>query len=283
MSDILKWDKKLKRISAIVNGTETAIYVDDSNRGKPIAVFIHGIGGSHYGLAKMARTMSEYQSILIDLPGHGDSSIPDWCDIDSLRDWLVELWQLLEMKYGKPNTVIAHSFGCYIVDPEQIQSKVVFVCPVPRTSPFYEMYAKVGQKLFDLPSFTRVYNSQRFARLRGEILLRKKSTSVRQYVAEISSTEKATTTDQRKYQAKLSGIKLDDVFKDIRPSVVVAGSRDDLAVDNTDSNLRLIFPRSDIKMIDGGHLLPIEDPDSVADYIASWLNDSKVSGQVVIK
>ena len=284
MSDILEWDKKLKRISVIVHGVKTMIYINESNSSKPIALFLHGIGGSHYGLTKLAKTMDDYQPILVDLPGHGNSDIPDWYDIYNLRDWLTELCELLGKKYGKLNVVITHSFGCYSVNPEQIQSKVIFICPVIKTSPFYELYAKVGQKLLSLNSFTKIYNSKRFSMLRGEVLLRKRSNSIRQYVAEISSTESATTRDQRRYQAKLSCIKINNVFDKINPYLVIAGSMDGLTTDNTEPNLKSIFKKSIVCMIDGGHLLPIEASDLVSGCIKnSIISTTKPAEEVVIK
>ncbi len=84
--------------------------------GKPV-VLIHGIAASLHDWDKLASQLvtEGFETIALDLPGHGDSCKPDQLDFyhlenifDSLADWM----RTLEL--DRPPILIGHSMGGYL-------------------------------------------------------------------------------------------------------------------------------------------------------------------------
>lgn len=94
MNSLDKYCWSLKRNFAVCGSVRTATFTAHDH---PDTLLIHGINGSHYGCARLAQQLTERgrRPLLVDLPGHGDSGVPAWCDLASLRRWFSQLYAAL--------------------------------------------------------------------------------------------------------------------------------------------------------------------------------------------
>tara|TARA_B100001029_G_scaffold118648_2_gene98401 strand:+ start:5304 stop:6119 length:816 start_codon:yes stop_codon:yes gene_type:complete len=91
-----------------VNGQEI-YFTEYGNNNNPEILFIHGLMGSSTSFTDVVKNIStEFNVTLIDLPGHGNSSL----DIDFRIDNLTELLEeFINKKYSKPVTLVGYSLG----------------------------------------------------------------------------------------------------------------------------------------------------------------------------
>ncbi|MGH7196332.1 MAG: alpha/beta fold hydrolase [Candidatus Saccharimonadales bacterium] len=123
----------LKRHSFQYNGFTTVYW--RAENGAPPLILLHGLTGNHLGLLWLAQQLPQYDVIVPDIPGHGESPVPDQsATIDDLADWLkvfVQQW---------PDAVIVtHSFSGAIAlralkDNPDLASRCVLLNPVPQVS-----------------------------------------------------------------------------------------------------------------------------------------------------
>jgi len=98
-----------------VNGKEA--YFTTSGReiikDQPTIVFVHGSGLTHVTWVLQTRYFAfhGYNTIAVDLPGHGDSEGPPLKSIEEMADWIAELLDVLEIKKA---SYVGHSQGCLI-------------------------------------------------------------------------------------------------------------------------------------------------------------------------
>ena len=98
-----------------VNGKEA--YFTTSGReivkDQPTIVFVHGSGLTHVTWVLQTRYFAfhGYNTIAVDLPGHGDSEGPPLKSIEEMADWIAELLDVLEIKKA---SYVGHSQGCLV-------------------------------------------------------------------------------------------------------------------------------------------------------------------------
>lgn len=259
-NDRINWTTSFAKVA----GLKTAIYSSDVplNHEKT-ALLVHGINGSHYGLMSVANEMldSGWRIIMVDLPGHGASDIPDWSDLQGLQNWFNELVKVVSKNFGHLSKIVAHSFGCYSVRPVSA-AEIVFVNPVPHISGLYKHSASLAKILY-LPGASAVYDWVPFSALRGFLLQSKYSRSRetwnRQHL--VAGKDSKTSAKKRQFQTKLAEIcRVDNPFKGFAPDKVIMGSEDKMSLDRSAQQMQKTFPSSKIIEIRGGHLLPIENP-----------------------
>ena len=116
-----------------VNGKE-AYYTSsgrDIDKNQPSIVFVHGSGLSHVTWVLQTRYFAfhGYNTIAVDLPGHGNSEGESLKSIEDMASWLNKVVKHLGIKQ---HSIIGHSQGCLIAleyankFPENLKS-LVFV------------------------------------------------------------------------------------------------------------------------------------------------------------
>ncbi|MEK9885759.1 MAG: alpha/beta hydrolase, partial [Pelagibacteraceae bacterium] len=80
---------------------------------QPTIIFVHGSGLTHVTWVLQTRYFAfhGYNTIAIDLPGHGYSDGPPLKTIEEMADWVSELIDVLGVKKA---SYIGHSQGCLI-------------------------------------------------------------------------------------------------------------------------------------------------------------------------
>lgn len=96
---------------------------------------IHGFRGTHHGLTKIVEALPEYQILVPDLPGFGDS-MPLAGQIHSLENYLQFLDEFITaLNIREPFILLGHSFGSIVAGhfaaahPEKIE-KLILVNPI---------------------------------------------------------------------------------------------------------------------------------------------------------
>jgi pimeloyl-ACP methyl ester carboxylesterase len=257
VNNLKKWCDGLQREFVMAHGVRTAIFVVDGGR-PPDTLLIHGINGSHYGLAELARQLERQglNPVLVDLPGHGATDNPDWYDLANLHQWFWDLYTLIASR-SPSLQVVAHSFGCYAVTPTK--SRTIFVCPVPTKSKLAQRAADMVPTLFRPRWTIKVYDWRPFSYWRGIRLLHNKRSANRRRVAFVARCDVATTIEQRRYQAQLAKHLPQQVtFSDVKPDLVVMGRFDHLARERTIQQMAQVFPTAKIVQVPSGHMPNIE-------------------------
>jgi pimeloyl-ACP methyl ester carboxylesterase len=268
MDDIQKWCNTLDREQIKSNGVDTALWV--SKNDGPVVLFVHGINGSHYGLAELAREMPNSKVVLVDLPGHGESSIPEWLDIDNLRRWFQGVYSYVASQSGEGviKDVVAHSFGCYAIT--NTSSRTILICPVPTARPIYYMLSQASYCLFKPYLATKIYNWTPFSAERGYLLLTHRTQANWRLIHWIAEHDHLVSSEKREYQAKLSRlIQRKDIFHGVDCERVIMGKYDAMAREQTKRNMGEVFREAKISVVSTGHLAPIEEPKQIASIIKS--------------
>lgn len=231
---------------------------------------------------------------LVELPGHGDSTIPNWSDLENLRVWSHEVVFQIERKFPKQNRliffhgitgnghglhflvqeilrlntlskskpqtlIIAHSFGCYAISARDAPH-AIFLNPVPHTTSFYQFL----QNIAVIRVLQKVYYARWFVVFRLWWLLKGRSRPL-QKARFLARYESNISADRQIYQEKLRWLSgQNDIFAGINPRIVIFGVRDRLTSDHSRTKLLEVFPESDIFSVRAGHLAPVEVPDKVA-------------------
>jgi pimeloyl-ACP methyl ester carboxylesterase len=98
-----------------VNGQEA--YFTTSGReidqSQPTIVFVHGSGLTHVTWVLQTRYFAfhGFNTIAVDLPGHGDSEGPPLKTIEEMADWMASLLNVLEIN---KTSYVGHSQGCLV-------------------------------------------------------------------------------------------------------------------------------------------------------------------------
>ena len=98
-----------------VNGKEAYFTTSgrDIDKNQPTIVFVHGSGLTHVSWVLQTRYFAfhGFNTIAVDLPGHGDSEGPPLETIEEMADWISDLLETLEIK---KTSFVGHSQGCLI-------------------------------------------------------------------------------------------------------------------------------------------------------------------------
>ena len=254
-----------------VRSKRIAIWQAPIVEGRPTILLVHGITGDHNGLVPLVRELSAtYNCLMVELPGHGGTDMVRLSDAAMLQKWFTDTRVLIEKEIRHIDVVCAHSFGCTaVVGPSNhaYSKRTILLNPVPHPSGVYAEYAQIIMRYAKF--WALFYNFRLFIFLRSITLVKANSWAARKNVGWVSKYSRPTYR-QIVYQARLVDIILDKsaygYVKD-RIDLVVCG-QDDTTADQRDSlELGEVFGTSPVLFLKGGHLLPIESPQRVADLI----------------
>jgi pimeloyl-ACP methyl ester carboxylesterase len=266
--DYSQWrDDTLQQQLVDVHGHEMSYWATDIRKERPTLLFIHGITGDNNGLVPLAREFeATHNLILIELPGHGDSTRWRLHAARDLQTWFQQALETVKTLIAPVDLIIAHSFGCSAVVKTN-NTDIVLLCPVPTPSRLYRQYARIIQRLS--PFWALFYSWKIFIWLRGTTLRKVNTRDARRRVRWVGWQAQASYT-QVIYQARLVDIILDaTAYETIsrRIKLVICGLEDTTARERDTAELSRVFQTAPVEFLRGGHLLPIESPERVAQRI----------------
>ena len=271
---------RLTKHSTHVGGLRVTYWMSGEREAAPI-IMLHGLGGSHHGLLPLAQRLRDgHQLFIPDMPGHGESSIPERASISQLAEWFAAYVRMIGAATKLPPTIIAHSFGAQVAfkacrllgDDYNI---CILLAPVPRVSTLPYL---VGKAISWVPSGVMVNlgRNQQLRHLRGSYLLVRRSPDVDKLVRWVGD-ECANTPERLSYYVRLNHRILGE--RTYNKSTVrkgrfycVLGDTDKMVGAKGIARLRKVFPHRRIFICKHtGHLLPIEAPNETAALIKPLL------------
>lgn len=281
MHEYLKKLLPLKRHVFVAGGLSGGIY-SGGKVGAPILVLQHGLTGDHRGLIPLAYELRhDYQLFLTELPGHGESPLPDThVTLADLAEWFAAALAHI----GPQPIVLAHSFGCSValralaVNPASMAHSVL-MNPVPKMAGHVQFYQWVGNRL-PYAVTRRVDAVTLFRRIKMHMMFERKEKAealAELFLPAIGAFDERHATF---YLRLGEQVQRDDVYHEPAmqaawPKVsAVVGPRDTLLSPSATRLLgALLSPQRIIAVPQTGHLSPIEAPEETAHAVHTLLNE----------
>lgn len=256
------------------NGSKTSIYFENlkgEKSKKPLAVLIHGFGGSAFGMSFLAREMSKnWRILIVEMPNHGKSSRLKIENSDDLKNWNLEIINQIEQKFGQISILVCHSISSNSVSL-QISKKV----PCVLTNPVFETPAKYvrGTKFSANPFFATFSNFPLWSPFKAAFLIKTwKIQSVKNVFENMIFSFLSPV--QAFSQAKMAKIPFEKSFFNSNSheiKMLVVGKKDTLSEPLSGMQKEEFFPKAELFEVETGHLAPIEIPKVLAKKFEQFL------------
>jgi pimeloyl-ACP methyl ester carboxylesterase len=259
--------------------------IDGSNSTKTI-LLVHGYRGNHHGLEAIAGALTEFNVVIPDLPGFGESAgFAGKYNIANYAAWLLELVERLPIQ---PMAVLGHSFGSIVTASAAangLNCPIVFLNPISsfgRTGAkrvlaalqngFYSLGGwlpnKAGNALLSWPVAVR---------LMSVYLTKSRNKSLRNWIHQQHNDNFSDYLDRR---VLIEGIRAGEEASVVdfapnisQPVLVIAAEHDDVTALSDQMRLVTLFSNAQFRLLNGvGHLTHYETPNEVAELAKGFLN-----------
>jgi pimeloyl-ACP methyl ester carboxylesterase len=254
----------------------------------PVIIMIHGFRGTHHGMDLIATELTEFQVIVPDLPGFGESeALLSKHTLETYVTWLSEF--ITALKLSQPPILLGHSFGSIVSSayaqqfPDTI-SKLILVNPIgapalegPKAvlTQLAVFYYWLGRKL--PPKLAQSWLATKSVVMIMSITMAKtKDKTKRNYIHSQHLQHFSTFANPK----SLSESFLTSVQHNVRESapsittktLLIAGDRDDITPVEKQKELVKLFSDAELKIINNvGHLTHYETPKEVAELIKNFI------------
>ena len=248
------------------------------NNKKPIILLIHGLRGSHYGMAIVSKSLQDdFEVLSPDLPGTGSNPELEKQNLDGHVEWLRKYVEGL----GEKPIVVGHSMGSIVVShfiekyPDMVDERVVLMSPILR-----KPAGRIASKMLDSALKGVLYPFKQESR--KKILASKQvSWTIAHFLVTDRAKQKEITEAHIKYGGNFASSR--SLYGDMQVSsthetkilsskrmLVIFGRKDRL------SNYKLVRERVKTAGVeyyefDSGHLINYERPEEVAERIKGFL------------
>lgn len=249
---------------------------------------IHGFRGTHHGLLLIAKKLKGFNIIIPDLPGFGRGPKLKTYDLENYVEWLHTF--INKHTANEPPLLLGHSFGSIICAayakayPDNIQ-KLVLVNPIG--APALEgpnkimtklaiTYYTIGTKLSE--KYARKWLSAKpIVRIMSITMAKTRDKGLRTYIhAQHDQYFSRFHSPQSVLEGFTTSVShnVGDFAKKIpAPTLLIAGSLDDITPLGAQYGLVKKFPHAQLKVInDVGHLTHYETPEKVAEHVQAFTN-----------
>jgi pimeloyl-ACP methyl ester carboxylesterase len=257
---------------------------------KQTLIMIHGFRGTHHGLLLIANRLKGTRLVVPDLPGFGKGEKMPTYDLDNYVMWLHRYIKAL--KLTESPILFGHSFGSIICAayaakyPKDLK-RLILVNPIG--SPALEgpsktmtklaiAYYKIGARLPEKTAY-RWLSAQPIVKVMSVTMAKTHNKELRAYIHQqhrqhfsrfssaqsvLESFKTSVSHDVREFAPK---IKI--------PTLLVAGSLDDITPLGKQYALVKLFPKATLRVInDVGHLTHYEAPEQVAKYVQAFIKSA---------
>lgn len=244
-------------------------------------VLVHGLGGDHHGLARVAAGLDGWRVVVADLPGSGLSQeLVGRHDLAGYSTFVETLRRRLDVDQL---CLVGHSFGAALVlayarqYPERVD-RLVLLQPVTGTAGsaagiLATRYTQVAG-LFPDPVFRRLVGGAAVVRVSNGSILTTPDRSIRRAVnaQDRLNYRRMSVRAFKETAATLRTTTVAEIAPDRPlPTLVVAADRDVVVGQRTASILAARLPGARLVVVPGGHLLPMEDPVATAQLVLDFV------------
>lgn len=272
------------RRTALVQGREFAYWRYGKPDGKTV-VLIHGFRGDHHGLELIANQLADFDVIVPDLPGFGESEplLEVRHDLDALGTWLRDF--ILTLKVDR-YTLVGHSFGTLVVasglSHDVTPNRVVLINPI--SAPALEGPKALLSKLAHLYYLTAqslpnslgdaLLKNKVMVRAMSEIMAKTKDKQLRAWIHEQHAMYFSNFASRdallEMFEASISATVPQYADNFTMQTVIVAGEIDDITPLAEQLRLSAALADSTLVVAEGvGHLTHYEAPTLAANAIRS--------------
>ncbi|MDB5180623.1 MAG: hypothetical protein JWO54_381 [Candidatus Saccharibacteria bacterium] len=254
---------------------------------KQTIVMIHGFRGTHHGLIPIANHLKGNRLVVPDLPGFGKGEKLKTYDLDNYVLWLHRYIKALNLP--NPPVLLGHSFGsiiCAAYAEKYPKTIVRLILVNPIGSPALEgpnkvmtklavAYYKIGAKLPEKSAY-KWLSAQPIVKVMSVTLAKTHNKELRAF---IHKEHRQHFSRFHSAQSVLEGFKtsISHTVRDFAPNIptptlLIAGSLDDITPLGDQYALVKLFPKATLKVInDVGHLTHYETPEVVAKYVQAFI------------
>lgn len=249
-------------------------------------LFVHGYRGNHHGLEAIAGALPDFNLIIPDLPGFGESEpLPGSHNIAGYSKWLLEFIDELKLQNA---VILGHSFGTIVAASaasEKLGNPLILLNPIS-TFGFGGMKAVLAaiQNAFywigaTLPerSGNALLKAPVMVRIMSEALAKTKDKKLRAWIHQQHRDNFSVYANRK---VAVEGIKAgsDTSVVQFAPQIhqrvlMVAGALDDITSVKDQERAVQLFPNASLMVLpEVGHLTHYETPNSVAALVREFLS-----------
>jgi pimeloyl-ACP methyl ester carboxylesterase len=270
-------------------GSEVNYWIYNPTKHRTI-VMVHGFRGTHHGLHDIIAQLPDYQIIIPDIPGFGESTPMSERrhDIDGYGDFFAKFIEKLDLK-EKP-ALLGHSFGSIVAarvaaHRPELFTKLILVNAIaspalkgPRTifSHGAKFYYRIGAALPE--SVGRAFLSNPLmVRATSELLTKTKNKALKKDIHRHHLEHFSSFQDRKAlleaFNASVGHTALDYAADITAPTLLIAGDADDIAPLKGQYELEAKLPDARLVVLPNiGHLIHREGPKEAAEAIDRFLS-----------
>lgn len=276
-------------------GAESSNF-DINNNKYPTLVFIHGFGGDKDTWPSIVRRIpSKYHCVIVDMPGHGETTFLEGVDEPSIESYVKALKEFLEVTNFDRSKIylIGCSFGGAIAAlfthyyPENVQN-LALLCPAIKTPILTETCKKLMNGQFDLliPE-----NGEQFITMIGLLCNKtqyypqrimqsfvninfhpERQSLLKKILTNLVTNDLERFEDEMKY--KISSID--------HPTLIIWGKDDEMLHVSGARFLNENIRNSKLKIIDDcNHVLQLDQPKKTTKYLLDFLKKVSLGSQSI--
>jgi pimeloyl-ACP methyl ester carboxylesterase len=280
-----------RRSTVKISGVEFVYYEYPAfEHDSEVIVMIHGYRGNHRGLEAIVGGLGQYQLIVPDLPGFGES--PELTTAHSLETYANWLAQFLEaLGIAKTSNLVGHSFGTLVVGryaTRQDCRSIILINPIsaPALSGPRAFFTRVTSLFYRLSNFlpkpigSWLLRSPTAVMVMSSVMAKTKDRKLRkwihqQHLANFSDFSSVRVASQG-YEASISS-DLSAMASSINsPVLVIAAELDDITAIENQREVAKLYQNAKIVEIENvGHLVHYEAPLQAAENIAIFIEENR--------
>lgn len=255
---------------------------------KQTIVMVHGYRGNHHGLEALAGALPDFNIVIPDLPGFGQSEgLRGPYTVDAYAHWL-ELFVASLKTDGI--VILGHSFGSIATAAAAangLRNDLILINPVSRFENQPEQwflnllvntYYGLGNNL-PKPMANGLLRNPMFVRIMSEVLAKTQEPALRKWIHKQHDQNFSDFADRRVavegYHASVSASVVSYSSGLKNKVLLIAGEQDDITSLPDQQRAATLFTDARLKVISSvGHLIHYEAPEQAAAFIREFLTES---------
>lgn len=275
-----------RRVELVVAGSRTVYWVHGDEAARDVVVAVHGLRGTHEGLAGIVERLPGVRVVVPDLPGFGESApLADGDhDVSGYAGWVRELVAAT----GPGAVLLGHSFGSVVAAAAVAGGlpvrALVLVNPIagsalagPRrwstaaTVAYHRLAGALPERIG-----TALLRNRVLTRVASAAMVTTRDRALRRWIHREHDRHFGRFADRRvlleAFDASVSHDVVEYAGGISVPTLLVAGERDDIAPPPSQHALAARLDDARLVVLPGaGHLAHYETPEAVAGLITGFL------------